>query len=367
MCAGFGCLYLLAASLLVFRFTRRGRGALRQAPAVSILKPLHGFEPRLFGRLSSFCLQDYPGPVQLVFGTSDSTDPAIDVLRRLQSAFPEKSIGWHAGSQEHGTNRKISNLINIARLARHDVLIVADSDIEVGRNYLCEVIGELQEPGVGAVTCIYHGVPGAGIWSRLSALAVNSEFLPQVAFALSFRLATPCFGATIAIRRGVLAAIGGFSSFSECLADDYAIGEAVRASGYKVAIPPLSVGHVCFEDSLRALLARQLRFVRTIKSIDPIGYAGSVVTHPFPIALIGALTGDTRCLMIAVAALMCRATACAAVERALALPGQDYWLIPIQDLLSFAVYLLGYFGATVDWRGHRYRLLANGTLVPIEK
>jgi ceramide glucosyltransferase len=198
-------------------------------------------------------------------------------------------------------------------------------------------------------------------------MAINTHFLPEAVTALTFGLAQPCFGATIAMRRQTLSLIGGFAAFAECVADDYMIGQAVRSSGYKVVVPTFSVGHVCFEKHFDALLARQMRSARTIKSIDPIGYAGSIMTHPFPLALLGALMGNPGALLVAVIALGCRAALSLCVERAFALSRQHYWLIPIQELMLFAVYVASFFGVTVSWRGHRYRVASDGSLVQIEK
>jgi ceramide glucosyltransferase len=361
--ATLGCICTLLTSVLVLRF-RRGRSVgPRSASPVTILKPLHGAEPRLFAQLASFCNQDYAGPVQLVCGACEDNDPAMEVVNRLTAALPGKNIDLTIEPRRHGSNRKISNLINMMPLVRYDVLVIADSDIQVGPNYLTEVVGELQRPGVGAVTCLYHGIAGTGFWSRLSATAINSHFLPEVIMALSFRLARPCFGATIAIRRETLNHIGDFMSFADELADDYSIGEAVRSSGYEVAIPSFSVGHVCFESDFETLLARQMRFARTIKSIDPIGYAGSIITHPLPLALIAALLGSVGSILLVAVALGCRQLLSMSVERGFGLPRQPSWLVPIQDLISFVVYLASFFGSTVSWRGQGYRVLPDGRLI----
>ena len=359
-----GCMYALLASLLVLRYPR-GRNVRRGAPvAVTILKPLHGSEPHLFSQLASFCNQDYAAPIQILFGTQDPHDPALTVVERLRAALPEKQLDVRIDTREHGSNRKIANLTNMMPLARHDVLVVADSDIKVGPNYLAKLVSELQIPGVGAVTCLYHGIGGAGIWSRLAASAINTHFLPQVITALSFRLAQPCFGATIAIRRETLNRIGGFSDFADYLAEDYAIGEAVRALGEKVTIPPFVVGHVCYERDMASLLDQQLRFARTIRTIDPVGYAGSIITHPLPLALIAALLGaDVVSLLVGV--LVCRGILCLAVERAFGFAGESFWLIPFQDLISFAAYCAAFFGTAVSWGGQRYHV-SNGRLVPDE-
>ncbi len=336
--ATIGCTYLLIASLLVLRFSRGARDLAHVPLPVTFLKPLHGPEPRLFARLASFCQQRYAAPIQVICGTDRADDPSIEVVRRLASAFPEKEINLKIDSREHGSNRKISNLINMHALARHDVVIVADSDIQVGPNYLAHVIGALQQPGVGAVTCLYHGLAGAGLASRLSSLAINTRFLPEVVVALSLRLAQPCFGSTIAMRRQTLNQIDGFARFSEILAEDYAIGDAVRNQGYEVAIPTISVGHICF------------------------GFAGSIITHPLPLASIALCLGASDSVLLASVALGCRVLLCLSVERAFGLEWQHYWLIPVQDFVSFGVYVASFFGRTVNWRGHRYRVMPDGSL-----
>jgi ceramide glucosyltransferase len=366
--AAFGCIHVLAACALVRRFprrpTHRSAGA---APPITVLKPLYGAEPGLFERLSSLCTQDYPAPVQIVLATQDRTDPASEVAHRLKATFPEKQIVSVEDPRQHGPNRKISNLVNMLPLARHDVLVIADSDIAVGPKYLSILADELQQPTTGAVTCLYHGIAGAGLWSKLSAMAINSHFLPEVVTSLTFRLAQPCFGATIAMRRQTLTQIGGFAAFAGCLADDHMIGRAVRSCGYAVAIPACSVGHVCFERTVDAFLARQIRFARTIKSIDPIGYAGLILTHPFPLALLAALLSIPGGLLVAALALGCRAALCIFVQRAFHLERQHYWLIPFLELVLFAIYVAGLFGTRVSWRGDRYGVRSDGTLVEIEK
>jgi ceramide glucosyltransferase len=177
------------------------------------------------------------------------------------------------------------------------------------------------------------------------------------------RLALLCFGSTIAISRSFLARIGGLAAFADQLADDYEIGQAVRNAGHAVAIPPFTVGHVCFHERLRGLFARELRAARTVRSIAPLGYAGAFMTHPFPLALIGAALGGEYALFLAAAALACRSALCARVAHAFGLPHQPYWLIPSRDLLSFGVYIWSFFGMRVQWRGSRYRVAADGSLL----
>ena len=359
-----GCMYSLLATVLVVRFGRRGRGPAAVAEPVTLVKPLCGGEPGLLARLSSFCNQAYQAPLQLVFGVQDRSDAAVDMVDELALAFPAADIDLRIDSRSHGSNRKVSNLTNMAALARHDVLVLSDSDIVVTPTYLDGVIGSLQQPGVGAVTCVYHGVPGApGLWSQIAVLSTNAQFLPNAVVAMSFGLAKPCFGATIALRRETLNRLGGFAALADTLADDYALGEAVRTVGQEVVVAPGSVGHACFHTGAREFFRHQIRSARTIRSIDPIGYIGSVITNPLPFALLALATGAAGGLASVAAAIICRSILCLAVERSFSLPRQAYWLMPLRDLMEFAVYVASFLGGKVSWKGHRYRVTADGNLV----
>ena len=262
-----------------------------------------------------------------------------------------------------GFNPKLWNLVNMAPRIRHEVVVLSDSDIRVDAGYLCRVIAALEQPGVGAVTCLYYGVPLTGVWARLASLLTNAQFLPSVVFALAFGLAHPCFGSTLALRREALTAIGGFEPFVDCLADDYVMGAALRARGYNVATPRFAVAHVCTQTSLRELWRQQLRWARTIRSIDPIGYAGSLVSHPVAWGLLAVLFGAASTALlpaaaVAIAAIACRMAVLREAERAYRLPSQPYWLVPACDLLSFAVFAISFLNWEVSWRGHRFRMVA---------
>lgn len=358
-----GCVLMLVESAFVLGFAGRRPAAAGPQPPVTVLKPLHGAEPELTTRLAAFCQQDYGGPVQVLCGARDGNGPAANVVRAMQREHPDWPIELHADPRRHGTNRKISNLINMAPRVRYDTLTLSDSDIVVDPTYLRDVAALLAQPRAGAVTALYHGIAGEGVWARLSALAINTHFLPQAITGVALKAAKPCFGATVALRRSMLEKVGGFSRFADELADDYAMGMAVRSAGYDVVIAPFLVGHVCFETSLRQLIRHQIRVARTIKAIDPIGYAGTIITHPWPLALLGMLSGSTAAALLAVAALAARIALCRCVERRFGLPRENYWLVPLYDILAFAAYIASYFGATVYWRGAEYRVATDGTLI----
>ena len=359
--AAVGCIYLLAAAVMVLRFPRDEiTGPDAAAEPVTILKPLYGAEVGLSQRLARFCRQGYPADVQVVCGVAGPADPAAGAADRA-----DETIELVVDERQYGSNPKVSNLINMLRHARHDILIISDSDIDVGTDYVAKATAALATPGVGAVTCLYTGIGSAGVWSRLSALAINSHFLPSAILALTLKLAQPCFGATIALRRSMLHRIGGFDAFKDVLADDNAIGEAVRAHGQQVIIPGFAVGHVCQERTLSELLLQDLRIARTIRSVDPVGYCGLLFTHPFALALLAMpfAPGHAAVVMMGLA-LACRAAVTLAVRRAFKAQAQGLWLIPLRDLLSFATYVCGLLGSSVQWRGMTYQVSADGELSP---
>ncbi len=367
-----GCACLVFAMFLTSRFPRRALptpGA--SMPRVTILKPLHGAEPGLFENLASFCAQDYPGAVQIILGVQDPRDDAIAVVEQLRAQYKDCHLDLVVDATMHGLNRKVSNLVNMWRYVEHDVIVVADSDMRVDPDYLSRVVAALEQCGVGAVTCLYHGLPVTGFWARLAALGINAHFLPNVIMGLGLKLAQPCFGSTISFKRKALVEIGGFIRVANCLADDYAIGAALRARGYGIAVSPITVGHVCGEMSASELWHHEVRWARTIRSLDPAGYAGSILAHAFPLALIAALGGVTTeslgpasALGLGMAAFGCRLALLRQVERAFNLPPQSCWLVPLRDVLSFAVFVSSFFGQSARWKGRRYRFVAGGTLVP---
>ncbi len=338
-------------------------------PGVSLLKPLYGDEPDLDRNLRSACLQDYPGPVEVIFGVAESGDAAVPAAERLRAELPERDIRLVVDGRRHGTNGKVSNLANMLDRARHPVIVFADSDMLVGPDYLSRVVAALEQPGIGAVTCLYRGVAVPGLWSRLGVSWIDHHFLPNVAVGMALGLAKPCFGSTIALTRDTLDRIGGFLALKDRLADDYAVGEAVRALGLGVAVPPdLVLGHTCATASLGALLRQEVRWVRTIRSVDPTGFLGSVVTHPIPLATLAlaascfapALTGAALAMLGA--AVTSRLLLQIIVNRALNTGTNGLIVGPVRDYAAFLVFLLGFWPGSIDWRGHRFALQTDGSM-----
>ena len=362
-----GTAYTLLAAILVGRFMQNPQSAGAHSPAVTILKPLHQGEPDLSRNLETFFAQDYPGAVQIVFGVHDENDPAIAVVRALQTRYPHRDTAIVVDAARYGANAKVSNLINMLPLARHDTLVLSDSDIAVGRQWLSQVTAALARPGVGIVTCLYTGEPakdGHRLWSALAAMSTSYTFLPNAVLSTSLRLASPCFGSTIALRRQTLNEVGGFAVFADQLADDYEMGRAVRSKGYTLAIPAMGVGHTAAENSARDLFRHELRWTRTIRLVNPAGHLGSFVTHGFAFALMATILLGFHPISLGILgmALLARLVLKSRIDGHFGTYAGPYWLMPARDLLSFAVFLASLFGETVHWRGGHFAVEPSGAM-----
>ncbi|HEY1892411.1 MAG TPA: bacteriohopanetetrol glucosamine biosynthesis glycosyltransferase HpnI [Steroidobacteraceae bacterium] len=352
---------------------RRGLGsdaasAAQQAPPVTVLKPLCGAEPGLDRSLRSFCEQQYAGGVQLVFGVQHAADPALAVLEGLKRDYPGLDITVVVDPTRHGTSAKVSNLINMMRAARHDWLVLADSDVRVPPGYLTAVAAPLADPAVGIVTCPYHGVPRPGLWSLLGTLFVNDWFIPSVRVAALFGSRAFAFGATIALRRDALDAIGGFGAIADQLADDYRLGQLTRRRGQRTVLSNVVVDTSVDERTFLQLVQHGLRWLRTIRVVRPGGYALSAITFSLPIAVIGCvLAGGTRLtLSLLVATLVLRLMLHLAVQ----VPERSWsrlWAIPLADALGFALWCGAFLTREVQWRQGRYRVARDGSVQPISR
>jgi ceramide glucosyltransferase len=358
-----GCLYLCAAGMAVLRFVGRPPPRPLPGPPVSVLRPLCGEDAGLYDNLRSACRQEY-GTVQVVCGVLDPEDRAIPVVRRLEADMPDAEIALVIDERRRGTNLKIANLRNMLPAARHDWFVAADSDMRVGPRYVAEVTAPLHDPAVGLVTCLYRGIPAEGIWSTLACLHVNHGFLPQALVGEALRAGKGCFGATLALRRDTLEAVGGFAAIADALADDHALGAAVRGQGLRIVLSSHLVDNVIAEPSLGALFRHELRWARTIRLVAPLGFAGSVVTHPVVLAALAtALWQLPLAAPAALAtALLCRLAAARLFDRALRLPPSPLWLVPLRDVLSFAVFVASFFARTVAWRDRTFRIGRDGQL-----
>jgi ceramide glucosyltransferase len=338
--------YAIAAA-----WASRRAPALAAAPAgpegaglrpVSVLKPLCGLAPQLYENLAGLCRQRHPA-FQLVFGVHAVDDPAIAVVDRLRAEFPACDIALVIDSRVHGSNLKVSNLINLLPRARHRWLLIADSDIAAPPDYLARVTAPLADTGVGVVTCLYRGRPAGGLWSRIGTQFIDDWFAPSVRVAHECGSHRFSFGATIALRRDVLDSVGGFAALSNRLADDYWLGELTRGSGLRTVLSDVVVSTDVTETHLCALWAHELRWLRTIRSINPLGFAFTFITFTWPmLALAAWLAPHPAVLAVALAGILARSVLAGSAAAALR--------APLRDALLLAEWTAALVGDEVRWR-----------------
>lgn len=332
-----------------------------QLPAVSILKPLKGIDPAMWESFCSHCEQDYP-EYQLIFGVSDPTDPAIHLVRRLQHEYPRRDIQLVVSERTLGTNTKVSTLAQMVPAARYDVLLVNDSDIRVAGDYLRRVIAPLADTSVGLVTCLYRGIAGETLGSRLEALGISTDFVPGVLSArlleggLRFGL-----GSTLAFRRGALQAIGGFEALADYLADDYELGRRIAKTGHRVELSDMVVETFLPAYSVRQFVQHQLRWSRTIRDARRWGYQGLLLTFgvPWALATLVAARGASWAWLLFALTVTVR-LAVAFVSALVALRDRqilrDFFLLPLRDLIAPVVWALSFAGNRISWRGDLFYL-----------
>ena len=365
-----GAIYTVLATVFVRRFFHHDAQltppAIDPSTSVTIMKALHEGEPALRHNLQSFFCQAREGQADIVFGVQDTADPAIHVVEALRVQHPDLKVQLRIDGERRGRNAKVSNLIGMAGQARGDVLVISDSDIEAPPEYLARVLDALAAPGVGVVTCPYVGRGDTGFWSDVAAMGLSWQFMPNVITGVGLGMARPCMGSTVALRRETLERIGGFQRFRDVLADDYLLGAAVRERGLRSVVAPVLVSHSCSEMTLGEVLSHELRWARTVKSVDFPGHLGSLVTYPTPLALVAVLLLNLSpaSLAILVAALAARVLLATTVDRIAHRRTGAAWLLPIRDMLSFAVFVGSFFGHTVVWRGQRFHVTTNGALAP---
>jgi ceramide glucosyltransferase len=359
-------IYWAAALRRVAVFGRRRRALPTSAPAVSVLKPLCGIDPALSENLQTFCEQDYPN-FQVVFGVRDPDDPALDVVEALAERYPALDIALVVADRVAGVNPKMSNVVNLYDAAKHDVLVLADSDIRVGPDYLRAVVAELEAADTGLATCLYRGVRARGRSSALGALFVNHWFFPSALVGEALAPIDHAFGATVAMRREVLEAVGGFAAVADYLADDFMLGQLVARHGWRVVLSPYVVDTVLTDRSPRAFFLHELRWARTLRAVRPLGYFFSVITYGFPLSLLALAAAPTSpWVLLAVAAhVAVRTAASRTITRTLGLSdGGSSFMLPLRDALSLLLWGLAFAGRIVHWRGCRYAVHRDGRLVP---
>jgi ceramide glucosyltransferase len=336
-----------------------------QLPPLSILKPLKGVDPEIWESFCSHCEQECPEfqiQIQMIFGVSDPADPAIEVVRKLQSKYPNREIELIVCDRVLGPNIKVSNLVQMLPAARHELLLVNDSDIRVPPDYLRKVITPLADASVGLVTCLYHAVASPTLGSRLEALGISTDFVPGVLSArflekgLHFGL-----GSTLAFRRRDLEAIGSFEALLDYLADDYELGRRIAATGKRVELSAATVTTFLPAYTLRQFFRHQLRWSRTIRDARRWGYAGLLFTFGLPWALVTLLVAQGAAWAWALFALTFAARLAVGFVAAVVVLHDrqalsNIFLLPLRDLIAPFIWAAGFLGNRIHWRGDVFDL-----------
>lgn len=370
-CTGF--LVLLAVAVL--RFRRRQRRASPSAavlPPVSLLKPLCGLEPGLEANLASFFAQDYPD-FEVIFGARNSEDPALQVVGAVRKRYPQVAVKVVLSGEPDRPNAKVCSLQKMYAQVSHDYLVISDSDVQVAPNYLREVIAPLLDQKVGLVTCLYRGVPTGGIWSRLEALGMSIEMTSGVIVADMLEGMRFALGPTMATRRDVLQAVGGFEVLADYCADDYLLGHKVYRSGKQVVLAGHVIDHVVFNRSFKPSILHQLRWMKSTRFSRPKGHIGTVLTFAMPFGLVAAGAGAAAGHPVLGLALftwavlnrllMAVTAGWGAVHDRRSL--RDCWLYPVRDLMGFFFWVGSFFGRRIVWRGDLYRLEYGGKMTRV--
>jgi ceramide glucosyltransferase len=327
---------------------------------LSILKPIRGRDPDFYEAIHSHATQDYP-EFEILFGFSDPHDPAMADVTRLQAEFPHLAISTHLVSTQ-APNTKVGVLAELAKRARHPLLLVNDSDIAVEPGYLRTVAAPLADPSVGLVTCLYRG--SAANWpSRAEALGIATEFAPSVLVARLLGVAEFALGSTMVFRAEDLRAIGGFEAIADYIADDYQLGARISSQlGRRIEFAPVVVETDLGGESWRETWRHQLRWSRTIRVSRPSGYYGYVVTHATLWSLVAFACGQWWAGSLALGLRMAAGIVVAAAILRYRPIVRDWWMIPLRDLFGFAIWLGGVSGSQVYWRGRHLTLHTNGRL-----
>jgi ceramide glucosyltransferase len=365
--------YLLAlwAATAYFRERKRSPGGRPEfRPAVSILKPVRGLDCEAYENFASFCALDYP-EYEILFCVNDSDDAAVPVIEKLQRDFPERRIRLLVGAPRRGASGKVNKLCRLVQEARYDVVVISDSDVRVGGNYLQEVTAPLEDPQVGAVTVFFKSITQGSAGANLDAVGSGVEFAASALLARRLEGVHFTLGATMATTKEVLAKIGGFEALSNHYVDDYELGKRIFELGYGIEFAPTPVCMVYPRESLRQFLRHELRWTIGLRNVRPGGHAATGLILGLPWTVLAILVAPTA----AVASFY--ALTYLAMRLAVYLVigwwglddevvGRKWWLIPFRDAASSAVWVASFFSNRISWRGLQFRV-KKGLLIPIRE
>jgi ceramide glucosyltransferase len=361
-------LYYMTAMLAAVRFFRtRDSGTSSFTPPVSLLKPVYGVDFGSYENFASLCRQDYPD-YEILFAVNDDSDPAVPLIQRLTDEFPDRSIRLISGSERLGSNRKVSNLIALALEARHEILVLTDGDVRVGREYLRKVVGPFADQRVGAVTSFYLAIAEKNLGAELEAVGAASDFFAGVLVAEWMEGMKFALGASIVITRRWLKEIGGFEAIVNMHSDDYELGHRIANAGGQVLLSHEPVWTMYPAQTVRGFWNHQVRWARTVRLCRPVAYLGVILTLGLPWAVAAALVAPSK--SIAGAYLIGYLILRLAMAWVVGVWGvgdevlrKKIWMVPLRDAIYFVVYLASFASNRITW-GDQQFTMEQGRMVP---
>ncbi|HQR36074.1 MAG TPA: bacteriohopanetetrol glucosamine biosynthesis glycosyltransferase HpnI [Blastocatellia bacterium] len=362
----------LVGGLAWFVDRKRQRAlGLNFTPPATIFKPVRGADAEAYENFASFCRQDYP-EFQILFGVREANDPAVPIIRQLIADFPACDIELVISANEVGYNAKVSNLHNMAAKAKHDTLLIVDSDIRVEPDYLRRVVAPLQQEKVGMVTCLYRGANAQTGAALLENIGISSTFGPEVCSSRLLEGIAFALGSTIVMRRSILERMGGFPAVADYLADDFVLGNSTAKLGYEVVLSDCVVDHISGPDTMATMLKHQLRWGRSTRISRPWGYRGLILTYGTATSLLALAAWNFACFgwWLLAATMVVRFLPVFVVgvyglkDQMLA---RWFWLVPVRDLITFGIWIASFVGDEIHWRGVNFRVLPDGKLAPAKQ
>jgi ceramide glucosyltransferase len=362
--------YYALAAVAALRFFRRERARVlpNYTPSVSLLKPVRGVDFGTHENFASFCRQEYPD-YEILFAVNDGADPAAPMIQRIIAEFPERKIRLLVGSEHLGANRKVNKLARLAREAQYDVLVLTDGDVRVGPHYLREVVAQLENPKIGAVTSFYRGIAEKNLGAEIEAVGASSDFFGGVLMAEWTEGITFTLGASIATTREWIGKMGGFEAIADTLADDYELGHRIAKANGEVVLSREAVWTMYPAQTLRSFWDHQVRWARTVRLCRPLSYVGLLFTQGLPWVVLAALVAPAR--WTAVAYLLAYLILRFAMAWTVGIWGvgdeilrRKFWLVPLRDAIHFVVWLASFASNHIRWGGVDY-VIREGRMVPM--
>ncbi|HWY07129.1 MAG TPA: bacteriohopanetetrol glucosamine biosynthesis glycosyltransferase HpnI [Candidatus Acidoferrales bacterium] len=360
--AGAPLAYYVVAIFATLRFFRRERARrlTEFAPPVSLLKPVRGVDFASYENFKSFCTQNYPD-YEILFCVNERNDPAVPVIERVMREFPQRTIRILSGAEQIGSNRKVNNLVLLAKEARHEILVQSDGDVRVGPEYLREVVAPFADNAVGVVSCFYRGVAERNFWAEVEAVGAASDFFAGALVANLPGEVTFALGASVATTKAWLAKIGGYEGLADLLADDYEIGNRVHRAGGKVLLSREAVWTMYPAQSLKGFWEHQVRWARTVRLVRPASFFGLLITHGLPWCVLAAAVAPSAWVgagflsaYLVLRLLMAWVVGVWGVNDGVL--RLKLWLVPLRDAIHFTVWLAGFTSNRVKWGGVEYAI-----------